>query len=78
VNLVSQNGDIQVSKLAKSLKKQLSYIKIEGENSSNSPNNSVSDEKQTVEDVFHEPIVTTTSEINANGVLIRRSKKRNV
>lgn len=67
-----------VSNLVRSLKRQLSYVHIEGDNDSkhsmDSPVMSVNEDKND-EEVFDDSIVdtTNTSVINKQGVLVRQS-----
>ncbi len=74
VSLENQNGQVKVPELAKSLKKQLSYIKFDSEHDLKSNNGELVDmnvSNNQYDDVFD---TTNSSVINSEGVLVRKSK----
>jgi hypothetical protein len=74
VSLENQNGKVKVPELARSLKKQLSYIKFDSENDLKS-NNGDSVEKSVSTNEFDDVFDTSNSSvINSEGVLVRKSK----
>jgi hypothetical protein len=74
VSLDNQNGQVKVPELARSLKKQLSYIKFDSEHDLKS-NNGDSVDKNISTNQFDDVFDTTNSSvINSEGVLVRKSK----
>jgi prephenate dehydratase len=81
VNLETTNGKNQVPRLVKSLKKQLSYVKVEGDQLSKSVSDSMSisnslnsdEEKSIDEEVLDDELLSSTTMFNTDGVLVRKS-----
>ena len=80
VSLESQQGKVQVPELARSLKKQLSYIKIDGDNSESKPVvstdepvgiGSLAQANESLDDDLFD--TTHSSVVNSNGQLVRKS-----
>ncbi len=78
VNLEAKNGPPQMPKLVRSLKRQLSYVKIEDDRFDlkrlNSMSSIASDEEKQHEEEIIDELLDSTCLINTDGVMVRKSK----